>query len=136
MKKNEKFDDFWYEEQFRFSLENMKLYHIRDDRCEKPFVVIGYNTQKMSFRRFKNKIRNLSRARIYLVSFFSIHKLIYQKNGPKFYPENSPFPDTIVDKGGRFTKDLIFENGYSVLTKLEGGSRKIEQKPEFHVITG
>ena len=69
MKRKEKFDHFWYEEQFRVSLDDMKLYHIRDTECKKPFVVIGFNNKEMSFRRFKNKIRILARARSHLVSF-------------------------------------------------------------------
>ena len=51
-------------------------------------------------------------------------------------PENSPFPESIVDVGGRYTKDLIFENGFSVVTPSEGGPSKPFPCPNFRVITG
>ena len=69
---NESFDSFWFEERFRVSICDMKLSHIQDRSCKKPFVVIGYNSKEMSYRRFKNKIRSLGRAMKFLVSFLFI----------------------------------------------------------------
>ena len=138
MEKNEKFDSFWYEEYYRVSLSDMKLYHIQDKSCQKPFVVIGYKIKEMTFRRFKNKVRMLLRATMFLVVLIFIFNfiIIFKKNGPKFLPENSPFPDSLVDIGERYSKNLIFENGFSFLTKSEGGPSKPREKPNFYVITG
>ena len=125
------FDDFWYEEMFRVSLPEMRLHALWDKTCTKPFVCIGYDVRTMTFENFKKKIRQLKVSFCWVTTFVQ-----YQIHGPKFEPTNSPFPDTIIDVGGRFTKGLIFECGWTFLTPDENGPKTIGAKPVFTKQTG